>query len=189
MVIRIPRPSDVLDAAQTVAGLPSRTAGLVEDTVRLLSRMSTLADKAEALLARADRLLDDAERTVTAAGNATRLAEEVIGRADATAGTAQRLIDLYGPTAELAAPLARQFVEELTEQEVHAAIQLIDQLPAFTAHMENDIMPILATLDRVGPDVHELLEVTRDLRQAIIGMPGFAFFRRRGENRDDEEGR
>ena len=33
-------------------------------------------------------------------------------------------------------------------------------------------MPILATLDRVGPDIHDLLEVTRDLRLAIAGIPG-----------------
>jgi len=75
----------------------------------------------------------------------------------------------------------------LSEQEVHAAIKLIDQLPALTEHMEQDIMPILATLDRVGPDVHELLNVTRDLRQAILGLPGLAFFRRRGENREDDD--
>lgn len=46
-------------------------------------------------------------------------------------------------------------------------------------------MPILATLDRVGPDIHDLLDVTRDLRQAILGLPGFAFFPppRRGSRR------
>lgn len=186
MVIRIPRPSDVLDAAQVVAGLPARTAGLVEDTVRLLARASALMDKAEALLARTDGLLDGVEQTMAAVKDATGKVEGVIARADATTTTVQRLTELYASTAERAAPLARQFVEELSEQEVHAAIQLIDQLPAFTEHMERDIMPILATLDRVGPDVHELLEVTRDLRQAIVGMPGFGFFRRRGEEREGE---
>ena len=89
--------------------------------------------------------------------------------------------------AERAASLAHRFVDELSEQEVHAAIKLIDHLPAVTEHMEQDIMPILATLDRVGPDVHELLNVTRDLRQAIVGVPGFAFFRRRGEDREDDD--
>jgi hypothetical protein len=56
----------------------------------------------------------------------------------------------------------------------------------FTEHMETDIMPILATLDRVGPDVHELLEVLKDVRLAIQGVPGFSLFRRRGADRDDE---
>jgi len=41
-------------------------------------------------------------------------------------------------------------------------------------------MPMLATLDRVGPDMHELLNVVKDLRHAIDGIPGLGYFRRRG---------
>jgi hypothetical protein len=47
-------------------------------------------------------------------------------------------------------------------------------------------MPILATLDRVGPDVHELLDVLKDVRLAIQGIPGFARLRRRGEEKEQE---
>ena len=183
MAIRIPRPSDVFDAAQSAA---QTVAGLPADAARNLARVSGLLDQAEALLARTARLLDSVERTVATVEETNRSAGEVIARADETSRSVQRLTDLYGPIAERGAPLLQQFVGELTDQEVHAAIKLIDQLPAFTEHMENDIMPILATLDRVGPDIHELLEVTRDLRQAILGVPGFAFFRRRGEDREDE---
>jgi len=85
--------------------------------------------------------------------------------------------------ARRAAPLARQFIEEFSETEVHALIRLIDQVPVFTEHMESDIMPILATLDRVGPDVHELLEALKDVRLAIQGIPGFRLLRRRGDER------
>jgi DNA repair ATPase RecN len=178
MAIRIPRPSDVFDAAQTVAGLPS-------DAIRMLTRLGGLIDQAETLLARADQLLDSAEQTVATVNGVTRKAQDVITRADATTRSVQHLIEEYAPIAERAAPIARTFIDELSDRELHAAIRLIDQLPALTQHMENDIMPILATLDRVGPDVHDLLEVTRDLRQAILGLPGFAFFRRRGEDRDE----
>jgi ABC-type transporter Mla subunit MlaD len=182
MVIRIPRPSDVLGAAQTLAGLPV-------DAARLVSRIGTLLDDAEALLAGTRRLLDGVERTVASVDDAVRRADTVIARADATTTNVQRLVDGYLPLAERAAPLAHRFVDELTEHEVDAAIKLIDQLPELTEHMEQDIMPILATLDRVGPDIHELLNVTRDLRQAILGVPGFAFFRRRGEDRQAEDRR
>jgi hypothetical protein len=47
-------------------------------------------------------------------------------------------------------------------------------------------MPILATLDRVGPDVHELLDVLKDVRQALLGVPGFKMLRRRGAEKEDE---
>lgn len=179
MAIRIPRPSDVLDAAQTVAGLPT-------DAVRLVARIGALLDDAEALLARTGRLLDGVERTVASVDEATRRAEAVIARADATTTSVQRLADECAPLVARGAPLASRFVAELSEHEVDAAIKLIDHVPAFTEHMEQNIMPILATLDRVGPDVHELLNVTRDLRQAILGVPGLEFFRRRGEDREDD---
>jgi hypothetical protein len=180
MVIRIPRPSDVLEAAQMVAGLPT-------DAIRLVSRIGALLGDAEVLLVRTRRLLDGVERAVGSVDDATRRAEAVIASAEATTTGVQRLVEEYVPLAERAASLAHRFVDELSEQEVHAAIKLIDHLPAVTEHMEQDIMPILATLDRVGPDVHELLNVTRDLRQAIVGVPGFAFFRRRGEDREDDD--
>ena len=48
-------------------------------------------------------------------------------------------------------------------------------------------MPILATLDRVGPDVHELLEQLKQVRQAIQGIPGLRYFSRRGEREDTQE--
>jgi hypothetical protein len=63
---------------------------------------------------------------------------------------------------------------------------MIDELPRLAYHLRTDVMPMLATLDRVGPDIHELLNVTRDLRQAIIGLPGFAMFRRRGAAAEDD---
>ena len=184
MAIRIPWPSDVVGAAQTVVGLPS-------DVIRMMTRLGGLLDQAESLLARADRLLGSTEQTMARVNGATRQAEEVIARADATTRSVEHLVAEYSPMAERAAPMARVLIDELSEHELHAAVRLIDQLPALTEHMENDIMPILATLDRVGPDIHDLLDVTRDVRQAIIGVPGFAFFRRRGQDleEDSEEDR
>jgi hypothetical protein len=57
-----------------------------------------------------------------------------------------------------------------------------------TEHIRTDVLPILHTLDRVGPEIHELLEVTYDVRRALIGIPGFQYFRRRGSTRVPETG-
>jgi hypothetical protein len=97
------------------------------------------------------------------------------------------MLTLYQPIAEKAAPLARRFVEEFSEEEVQAAIKLIDQLPDLTHHVITDVMPILVTLDKVGPDVHELLNQLDEIRQAINGIPGFRLLRRRGEEKEKEE--
>jgi hypothetical protein len=123
-------------------------------------------------------------------GKATAVADRagaVVDQAAGAADGASELLAVYQPIAHRAAPLANRFVEEFSEDEVHAAIRLVDQLPQLTEHMERDIMPILATLDRVGPDVHELLEQLKEVRQAIQGIPGLKFFRRRGEREDAEE--
>jgi hypothetical protein len=123
-------------------------------------------------------------------GKATAVADRagtVVDQAAGAADGASELLAVYQPIARRAAPLASRFVEEFSEDEVRAAIRLVDQLPQLTEHLETDIMPILATLDRVGPDVHELLEQLKEVRQAIQGIPGLGFFRRRGERQDTEE--
>jgi hypothetical protein len=118
---------------------------------------------------------------------ATGVADEartLLGEASTTSRGASEILDLYRPIARGAAPLAQRFVEDFTEAELQAAIRMVDQLPQLTHHLETDIMPILATLDRVGPDVHELLEVLQDVRLAIQGVPGFRLLRRRGEEKE-----
>ena len=82
---------------------------------------------------------------------------------------------------------AGRFVDDLAPEEIDAAIKLVDELPALAHHMSTDILPILETLDRVGPDLHELLDVTKDLRSAIDGVPGFSFLKKRGEAKSDDD--
>ena len=82
--------------------------------------------------------------------------------------------------------LAARFVDELSTEEVTAAIRMIDQLPRLRAHLVDDVMPLLAKLDQVGPDLHKLLEVTEDLRLAIAGIPGLRMLRRRGEEKIEQ---
>lgn len=117
----------------------------------------------------------------------TGAAEAVLESVGVTSAGAQALVEILTPIAEQGAPLLRQFVDAFSDEEVEALIKLIDQVPLFTEHMETDIMPILATLDRVGPDVHELLDVLKDVRLAIEGVPGLRLLRRRGSEREAEQ--
>jgi hypothetical protein len=114
-------------------------------------------------------------------------ARTLVGEATTTSERAEKILEMYEPIAHTAAPLAQRFVEDFSHAEMQAAIRLIDKLPQFTHHLENDILPILVTLDRVGPDVHELLDVLQDVRHAIQGVPGFRMFRRRGEEKERED--
>ena len=41
-------------------------------------------------------------------------------------------------------------------------------------------MPVLASLDTVAPEVHQILEVAQQCLEAVAGIPGFQLLRRRG---------
>ncbi|MEH1016564.1 hypothetical protein V6U90_26115 [Micromonospora sp. CPCC 206060] len=204
-----------LGSATTLAGLPARAFALLDGVEALLIRINQVVDRVEATLDRTDRvvtaaetLVDDAERVTGAAGTVIAGAERVTGaagtvvagaetvatraaatvtRAETVAGTADELLAAYAGTLHRAAPMASRFVEELSHEEVTAAIRLVDELPKLKQHLTSDILPILATLDRVGPDLHDLLDVTRDLKLAVAGIPGLGMLRRRGENRLGED--
>ncbi|WP_432968932.1 hypothetical protein [Dactylosporangium sp. CA-233914] len=162
-----------LGAAAAVVALPGRMVRLVDGAELLLVRATATLDAADKAIGEARAVTTSAAGLVEEAARTSAAAATVVGQAARTSTTAEGLLTAYEP------PL-RQFVDELSAEEVDAAIRLIDELPRLAHHLNTDIMPILATLDRVGPDIHELLNVTRDLRQAIVGLPGFAMLRRRG---------
>jgi uncharacterized protein YoxC len=195
------------EAVQVVADLPARVAALLDEAERLVTRVGDTLDRVDAAVDRVDAVVgrvnaevdrvdgvvDGVERV---AGHADQVVERIIpitGAADAvletvgaTGAGAQALLEVFQPMAERGAPLLQHFLDEFSVEELHALIRLIDHVPQFTEHMEADIMPVLAKLDQVGPDVHELLDVLKDVRLAIEGLPGFSLFRRRGAERENE---
>nr|CTQ95066.1 hypothetical protein [Kibdelosporangium sp. MJ126-NF4] len=146
-----------LRTATTAISIPGRVLGLLTAAEQAVSR-------ANELVARTDAVVTSAEAAVEHARRVTTAAEEVV---------------------EATKPMLR-FAAEMSVHEIEAAIRLVDELPKLAEHMTEDIMPILGTLDRVGPDIHELLDVAKDVRQAILGIPGFDYLRRRGEEKDQE---
>lgn len=206
----------VLESAAALATVPVRVVGMFGTAELLATRITMLVDHAESLLARTTQVVDDADEAVrqvrvltaaaalaveeagrVAAGAATVVAEAelvagtasgVISRTAGTAGTAEELLATFEPTLRRAAPMAQRFVEQLSQEEVTAAIRLVDELPKLKEHLTGNVLPLLGTLDKVGPDLHDLLEVTRDLKLAVAGIPGLKMLRRRGEDRltDDE---
>lgn len=166
--------------------LLARIADLVERVDRLVGRVDTIAADAAAIVATADAVAGGAagvlERAGRVTGEADRIAEAaalvLTEAADLSLG-AESLLATYRPLAERAAPLADAFVAGLTEREVASALSLLRALPDLTENLETRLMPLAGHLDGVGPDVHELVTVVKDLRQAINSVPGLAYLRRR----------
>ncbi|MFC0508394.1 hypothetical protein [Micromonospora costi] len=206
MAIPLPRPSAVVGltrsaldqafgSAASLAAVPARAFAVLDDVEALLSRINGVVDRIERTLDRTDRVLTDAEKVAHSAVAVVAEADAVAGRAAGTVGTAAEaaataaeLLTAYEPALRRAAPMTTRFVEQLSHEEVTAAIRLVDELPKLREHLTADILPILATLDRVGPDLHDLLDVTRDLKLAVAGIPGLNMLRRRGEKLTDEAG-
>lgn len=192
------RTDRVLDEAELAVG---RVAAVTAEARVSIAEAGQVAAAAGRVIAEAERtaggaavLVAEAERVSTAAAVVVGEAEQVARRASAavaaagsTAATADELLSSYAPALRRAAPMATHFIEQLSPHEVQAAVRLVDELPKLAAHLTDDVLPILATLDRVGPDIHDLLEVTRDLKLAVAGIPGLKMLRRRGEERLADE--
>ncbi|MFC0452585.1 ribulose-1,5-bisphosphate carboxylase/oxygenase large subunit [Rhodococcus jostii] len=174
------------DLVRTVTGIARWSVDTADLLVSLPGRIGILLDQVEVLIARIEAISDGAEIAVARATAVSDTAATVVATAAGTSASAQTLIGLYEPLAKKAAPLAQRFVDDLTEEEIHAAIGLVDHLPELTMRMEG-LLPILATLDTVSPEIHQLLEEVQGVRQAIQGVPGFKFFRKRGEAQEDED--
>jgi methyl-accepting chemotaxis protein len=159
MALTFPGPRTVLswavETVTAVVSIPGRVLGL-------LSAAEQAVRRANELVERTDNVVTSSEAAVEHARRVTAAADEVI---------------------QATKPMLR-FVTEMSAHEIEAAIRLVDELPRLAQHMTEDIMPILGTLDRVGPDIHELLDVAKDVRQAIQGIPGFEYLRRRGEDKE-----
>jgi hypothetical protein len=183
---------DGVDAAVTDAeAVLERTRALsgaataqVEQVARVVTAAAILVEESQRLTEAAGAAITDARALVGEAETVAIKANGVVDKAEVAAGTADELLGVYAPALRRGAPMAHRFVEQLSDEEVDAAIRLIDVLPRFTQHMDEDILPILATLDRVGPDLHELLEVTRDLQLAVKGIPGLRRLTKRGQDLD-----
>jgi hypothetical protein len=94
------------------------------------------------------------------------------------------MLESYEPLLRSLQPSARRLVESIGEHEVDAGVALLDRLPVVLNHLDEDVIPILGSLERVGPDIHELLEVVEDLRRMLAGIPGMRLLRRRADDDD-----
>jgi hypothetical protein len=189
MRLPVPGPTAVLGSAVAAAEAVEAALGLVPRAVEAMGRVEALLDRAEAMVERTEKVVataDDAAARTHKTLDTVEIVTRQAGRhSDAAAGMIERVdtsLSAWEPTLRRLAPAADRFATALEQHEVDAAIALVDRLPLVLDHLENDVLPMLKTLDRVGPDLHEVLEVVEDLRRVITGLPGVGLLRRRGDD-------
>jgi hypothetical protein len=190
----IPGPGAVIGGAAAAAEAVETAIGLVPRAADALTRVEALLDRAEQVVTRAEAVADEAAEsnakvraTVDGAAVVTRDAGR---RVDGAGGLVDRLDTLLGtwePLGRRLAPQASRLADSLSGHEVDSAIALIDRMPVVLEHLDTDLLPVLRTLDRVGPDLHELLEVVEDLRRVVTGLPGVGLLRRRGDDEPTDD--
>ena len=173
-------PTEVLGAARSVAEWSGRA---VTTAVRLPDRFTALLDGVEMLISRIDDLSKRADELVTRVDMIAEAAGQAVVHANAVADGASAVID----RADLIADDAGRVATTASEVICHASRtsdgtrDLLEELPGLVRRLEGEIVPVLTTLDRVEPDTHQLLEVVKDLRRAVNGIPGAAYLGRRND--------
>ncbi|SIS03220.1 hypothetical protein [Williamsia sterculiae] len=148
-----------METTNQLVGLPLRMLRLLEQLELVLGGVREVADNVNGLADRANYLLDRAEAVVDDAQGAT--------------STMTPLVDVLRPTVQ-------QLTAELDDDEVRAALEhLIDQLPDLIALTAEHSVPVMNTLQNLGPNIAELVGVTKDVRRALIGVPGMKRLRNR----------
>lgn len=196
MRLPVPGPRDVWQ-------LLERGGDAVEQLLGAVPRLVSLLDDAERLVTRARRLVDDIDATRTSADEVVARTDETVTRADTVVGRSDALLsqleplnarlgtllDSLEPPLTRLQPVLERLAETTAPHEVDAMVELIDHLPSLAHKMEVDIVPVLDSLSTVAPDLHDLLDVSRELNEMLAKIPGMGRVKDRVDRQQEAEGR
>ncbi len=144
-----------------------------------------LVERVSGLLTSAEQLLNDAAGLIARIDATRAAADLVVEHTEATTARAGALLDRLEPVLSRLQPTLERLAETTDPREVDALVQLIDQLPLLAAKMDTDVIPVLNSLSSVSPDLHDLLDVSRELNQMLAKLPGMGRLKQRV---DEEQG-
>src|SRR5690349_20422532 len=168
----VPGPFDVVHAVTDLRDGVADALALVPRLGAALGRMEGYLDRVGGLLDRVDAVVDRAEEAIDAV-SATQAkadaaiegvdrtqskADDAVARVEGLLGRVEPLLGDYAPALAALAPSVRRLAATLEPDEVEAMVTLIDRLPQLVTHLDEDILPVLGSLDNVGEDVHDLVD-------------------------------
>jgi archaellum component FlaC len=174
----VARVGTVVDAATAEV---ARVGSVADDAQKQIDRVGSVADDAQKQIDRVGSVADDAQKQIDRV-------ETVVGGAAVQADRAAALIDVLEPPLTTLQPTLQTLADTTHPEEVAALVTLVDHLPAVTEQFERDILPVLATLGSVAPDLHDLLDVSRELNEILGKIPGLGRIKRRVEEEDEDNG-
>lgn len=200
----VPRAAELVGQLERIAARAEAAMAAVEQTRQradamvgragdLLSRTDGVLTDADELVRRAQRVLAGTDELLAGVGKVSKRADALIGEtgqvvenAQAITGQAGDLLGGFQPTLERLAPMAERLADTTSQAEVDALVLLIDILPELVDRMRKEILPILATMTSVAPDIRELLDTTKEFTVLLGSLPGLGRLKRRVEEHEEE---
>jgi hypothetical protein len=179
----VARASHVVDRVELVADAATaevaRVGVVVDAATAEVARVGVVVDAATAEVARVGVVVDAAAKEI-------ERVDTVVDGAGVQAGRAAALIDTLEPPLTALQPTLQTLADTTHPEEVAALVTLIDHLPTVTLQVERDVLPVMASLGSVAPDLHELLDVSRELNEILGKIPGIGRLKRRVEEEDED---
>lgn len=184
MRLPVPGPRDVLTSLESAIDGGREQ---VEALLGTVPRVVALVGDAERLLVRASAAVDRVREVTEAANVIVVRTGAVVSDAERAVERVTTLTDALAPSLTTLQPTLEKLADTTSPAEVEALVRLVDQVPELTASMERDVLPVLATLGTVAPDLHDLLTVARELNDMLAKVPGIKRVRRRIDEQDGED--
>lgn len=163
---------DGVSTARQLVGIGPRLLTLVTGAEELLARVEVLVGRIEGTQASAELVVGDAGRVST---DAALLVDRI-----------RALTDKLEPSITLLEPTLAKLAASTDPSEVDALVFLVDHLPVVVDSMEKHVLPMLDSLGSVAPDLHELLDISRELNEMLARIPGMGRIKRRLDAQSSE---
>jgi len=168
----VPGPRDLVNVVE-------RAGEGLEQLFAAVPRLSALLAQAETLMVEVGELLERIEGTRAEADAVVRRTGQTVATADALVIRTDTMLASLEPSLIELQPTLERLAETTHPHEVDALVSLIDQLPLLAEQVERDLLPVMRTLGTVAPDVHDLLDVSRELNGMLAKLPGMGRIKKR----------
>ncbi len=178
-----------IPAVSHVPGVAELT-GLVEQVLAAGPRLGALLAQADRLVREIDRLVGEADGLVQRIETTRAEAQRVVRLTDNTRLRADKLVAAFEPhlgPLERLQPTLERLADTTDPAEVDALVALIDTLPVLASQVEGDVLPVMRSLSSVAPDVHDLLDLTRELNAMLGKVPGLGRMKRKVDEQQSDE--
>ncbi|WP_375490388.1 hypothetical protein [uncultured Jatrophihabitans sp.] len=167
-----------LDAATQGPDFARKFVGLLPQAADVLDAAQRAIDRFEAVLDRLERSEARLRAVIEDVSSSERAARGLIDDVSALEQRARVGVERYEPVLEKAHETAAYVTERIGPAEVDAVVAYL-QYESTLRRIDEELLPAMATLHTVAPDLTELVAVSRGLNEIMGSLPGLGRVKRR----------